>query len=380
VPRITPVHITQKEFSPPGEERNTIHNFFVRENLTDNDKPLNDANSFEFTANRCNKCGYPLEIISEETRKDSLTTSKKKRSFLRPKTTKDNVCFACRREQILSLVLNATYVLFGGLFLAAFVSLFFRVMTPDLWLLIGCLEVIFLLFFGRFLEEAVFFGLTPREKVLATLYRFSITGELQNFDTAFSYLQKINQFDDETLKALLQVTAFQARELPTSWFLDLSKLLHVKPGAVVGFLSEQISVEHKDDSFIKSLFQNAPPAGVSLLLEIFLLTGNYFGLELVLHRLEEELAKEPMEKSWLEEFYLYKQNYQKALELLGRQDLNQAIAQKMVHYQEPKVPTIDVLESSKNFIQRNPFIRYIIRIMLYLLLAFLFGLFYKLLE
>ncbi|RLI67037.1 MAG: hypothetical protein DRO63_05590, partial [Candidatus Gerdarchaeota archaeon] len=179
--------------------------------------------------------------------------------------------------------------------------------------------------------------------------------------------------------ALLQVTIFQAKELPISWFLDLSKFFKTTPHEVVQFLSEQINGA-QEKSFLKNLVENAPPAGMSLLIEILLLTNNNFGLQLASSQLDHILKTNPFDNSWRDEFFIYKEKYLKAVTLAGREDMKELLLLKMQDYKEPKVPTIDVLESSKNFIQRNPIFRYLFRILLYLLLAFLFGLFYKLLD
>ncbi|MCF2142921.1 MAG: hypothetical protein K9W42_04405 [Candidatus Heimdallarchaeota archaeon] len=365
------------EFLQKKKKSATLHNFFVIESLTDNDKPLNEHDLKEKPSiTRCIKCGYPLGSMTIES---GVALQKEKKRLFKPKTGKSEICFACRRERLLSFVLNASYVISSLLFIAAFVGVFFKVITLDFCLLIGCLEIIFLMFFGRFLEEAVFFGLSAREKILATLYRYSITGELQNFDAAFSYLPKIDCADDEMLRALLQVTIFQAKELPISWFLDLSKFFKTTPHEVVQLLSEQIN-EEQEKSFLKNLVENAPPAGMSLLIEILLLTNNNFGLQIASSQLEHILKANPFDNSWRDEFFIYKEKYLKALTLAGREDMKELLLLKMQDYKEPKVPTIDVLESSKNFIQRNPIFRYLFRILLYLLLAFLFGLFYKLLD
>lgn len=316
---------------------------------------------------RCRKCGIPLHEIQKTVLDD------------KPEIVQTKICRICRREKILNGVLISSYVLSAGLFIVCIIGIVLDQLTLDLSLLVGCLEIIFLLFFGRFLEEVVFFGLSKHDKLLSALYRYSVSAEIQNFDVALKYLKKTHSYDDELLKGFLQVTTFQAHNLPSDWFYLLSKQMNLKPKKIIQLLSMQIN-EKNELIYLENLISKAPPEGISLLNEIMLLNKNNFGLNKLTNRIASELANETISKKWLNEFYIYKNNYTLAFESLKRDNLIDQMDQRLKEFKEPKVPTIDVIESSKNIIQRNPIFRYIFRILFYVAIAFLLGLIYQWLD
>ncbi|MBN1328097.1 MAG: hypothetical protein JXA54_01375 [Candidatus Heimdallarchaeota archaeon] len=319
----------------------------------------NDLNSI-----RCSKCGFPLKFKSLITEVDRKKT---------------HVCQICKREKRLNILLISSYVFFGIVFVAGIIGVIIDQITLDVCLMIGCLEIIFLLFFGRFLEEAIFFGLTQKEKILAALYRFSISAELQAFDVAINYLKKFSFLEDsELIEGFLQVTIYQAKNLPVDWFIELGSFMQKDTKEIIRLLSSYIT---ENNSWLSQIIiEKAPPSGISLLNEIFIITYNYFGLKLIATRLENEITKTDLSKEWLNELYIYKNKFLEGLTLIDNTHLEMIIDEKLTTYKEPKVPSIDVIAASKNIVQRNPFLRYIIRIFFYLLLAFILGLFYRLLD
>jgi hypothetical protein len=347
-------------------EKSNNQRIFVEECLTKSVHNLIESKQIQENI-RCGKCGIPLHKIQQK----SLDVL--------PDDVQTVICRTCRREKILNGVLISSYVLSAGLFIVCIVGVILDQLTLDLGLLIGCLEIIFLLFFGRFLEEAVFFGLSQHNKLLSALYRYSVSAEIQNLDVAIKYLRKTSTFDDELLKGFLQVTTFQAHNLPKDWFHIISKQMEIEPGKVIQLLSNQID-EENELIYLENLISKAPPEGISLLNEIILKSKNNFGLEKLTIRLTSELADETISKKWLNEFFIYKSNYILAFESQEKADLIEQMNQRLENYKEPKVPTIDVIESSKNIIQRNPIFRYIFRILFYIGLGFLLGFIYELLD
>ncbi|NHJ41381.1 MAG: hypothetical protein FK731_15225 [Asgard group archaeon] len=336
---------------------------FVEECLTKSVQNLSENKQMQVNI-RCGKCGIPLQEITLIEKSDKA---------------KIEICRICRREKLLNGILICSYVFSAGLFITSIIGVILDQLTLNLCLLLGCLEIIFLLFFGRFLEEAVFFGLSKHDKLLSSLYRYSVSAEIQNFDVALKYLNKTQIYDDELLKGFLQVTTFQANNLPSDWFYLLSKQLKITPGKMIGLLSKQID-EESELQYLENLLSKAPPEGISLLNEIMLISKNKFGLHKIIKRLESELENDSLPKKWLNEFYIYKNKFILAFEYLNQNELVSELNQKLVEFKEPKVPTIDVIESSKNIIQRNPIFRYLFRILFYIALAFLLGLVYQWLD
>ncbi|NHK29721.1 MAG: hypothetical protein FK730_00115 [Asgard group archaeon] len=349
-----------------SKEKTNNQRIFVEECLTKSVHNLIESKQIQENI-RCGKCGIPLHKIQQNALDDL------------PEDVQTKNCRTCRREKILNGVLITSYVLSAGLFIVCIIGVVLDQLTLDLCLLVGCLEIIFLLFFGRFLEEAVFFGLSNHNKLLSALYRYSVSAEIQNLDVAIKYLKKTSTFDDEILKGFLQVTTFQAHNLPIDWFYIIGKQMNLAPGKVVQLLSNQID-EENELIYLENLILKAPPEGISLLNEIILKSKNSFGLEKLTKRIATELANETISKKWLNELYIYKSNYILAFESQEKANLIEQMNQRLANYKEPKVPTIDVIESSKNIIQRNPIFRYIFRIFFYIAIAFLLGLIYQLLD
>ncbi|HUT79678.1 MAG TPA: hypothetical protein VMZ29_00630 [Candidatus Bathyarchaeia archaeon] len=331
--------------------------------LTDSDKTLSTS-EINLNSNRCSKCGFPLKEKSLTIVSDKKITQ---------------VCQICKREKRLNSLLISSYVFFGAIFVAGIIGVILDQLSINVCLMIGCLEIIFLLFFGRFLEEAIFFGLTQKEKILAALYRFSISAELQAFDVAIKYLNKFSLSEDpELMEGLLQVTIYQAKNLPVDWFIELGTKMGKDTKEIIKLLSSNIT--ENNDWLSQLIIEKAQPSGISLFTEICTITHNVTGMNLVATRLENELMKNELSKEWLNEMYIYKSKFLEGLTLIGNTKLEMAIDERLISYKEPRVPSIDVIETSKNIIQRNPIFRYIFRIFLYLLLAFILGLLYRLLD
>jgi hypothetical protein len=341
--------------------------FFMRDS-TLSVQNLTETDELQVTL-RCGKCGIPL--------RKQFTVNKPHITLDDiPNNMQKKICNICRREEILNRVLISSYVISALIFVMGIIGVIVRWIPLDLVLLVGCLEIIFLLFWGRFLEEAVFFGLSRSKKLLTSLYRYSVSAEIQNFDVALNYMQKTKTVNDELVKGFLQVTVHQANFIPTDWFYLISEQMNIPRKDLLHVLSSQVD-EENEMIYLERLITKAPATGISLLTEIFLLSDNTFGLTRIVSVLENKLAQEKLEKDWLNEFYIYKHIYRQALQLVKRDDLLELIDNQLENYREPKVPTIDVLESSKGFIQKNPFIRYILRIFFYIGLAFLLGLIYQ---
>jgi hypothetical protein len=358
------------------ESKDTINqSFFVGQCLTNNELELS-KNDLESEIVRCEQCSFPLRsgIKSEESSEelsdlsDSLT-----------RKGKYEVCKICWRENIFNYILIGSYILFGLLFVVGIIGVAYDQLSLNICLIIGCLEIIFLLFFGRFLEEAVFFGLTKREKLLAALYRYSITAEMQAFDVALKHLGKNIVVDSELLRGLFQVIIYQPTNLPTDWFVDISHRIGTTPKGFIDMLVAEVD-EPNEEKYLREVIKQAPPSGISLLVELFLITKKNYGITLLQERIATELSNESVDNKFLNEFYIYNQKYQKALRNIEKEDTYNQIVESLVDFKEPKVPTIDVIESSKNIVQRNPFFRYIFRIFLYIFLAFILGLLYQLFD
>ncbi|NHJ47620.1 MAG: hypothetical protein FK733_07520 [Asgard group archaeon] len=324
------------------------------------------------TTIRCDKCGIPLQKKGDIGKQITVLDDKQDK-------IKAKICHVCRREQFLNRVLVSSYVISAMIFVLGIVGVFLREISLDFVLLIGCLEIIFLLFWGRFLEEAVFFGLSRHDKLLSALYRYSVSAEIQNFEVALKYLSRIQEFDDDLLKGFLQVTVYQANNLPTDWFYLVSEHMKITQSDFIEKLTEQID-EEKELDYLEKMLSQSPPSGISLMIEILTITENKKGLTKLASHLDTLLSKDTIDIKLQHEFYIYKQKYITALESIDRNDLIELIENNLSNYKEPRVPTIDVIESGKGIIQKNPLFRYLIRIFFYIGLAFLLGLIYRLLE
>jgi len=353
--------------------------FFVEKCLTNNELELSEITQ-ESEIVRCEQCSFPLRyrVTSKETDDEKLANFTGLSERLTRKEGYE-VCKICWRENVLNYVLIGSYILFGLLFIVCIIGVAFDKLSLNICLIIGCLEIIFLMFFGRFLEEAVFFGLTQREKLLAALYRYSVTAEMQAYDVALKHLKKNMNVDSELIRGLLQVVIFQPTNLPTDWFFDISHKIGTTPSGFIDMLVAEID-EPSEEKYLRKVINDAPPPGISLLVELFLITNNTYGIGLLQERIAKELSNESIDKKLLTEFYIYDNKYQQALGNIEKQDTYLQIKECLVDFQEPRVPTIDVIESSKNIIQRNPFLRYIFRIFLYIFLAFILGLLYRLFD
>lgn len=363
----------------PQSKESIDQSFFVKKCLTNSELELS-TNELESEIVRCEQCNFPLR--SGNIIEDSSEEAHEKLSDLSERLTRKGayeVCKICWRERIFNYVLIGSYVVFGLLFIVCIMGVVFDKLSINFCLIIGCLEIIFLLFFGRFLEDAVFFGLTKREKLLAALYRYSITAEMQAFDIVLKYFGKNISVDSELIRGLLQVTIFQPTNLPTNWFIDISHRINTNPKKLIELLVAEID-EPNEDKYIREVIDQAPPSGISLLVELFLITDNKYGTKLLQERITKELSKDSIDNKLLNEFYIYNQKYQKVFENIEKQDTYSQIEKSLTDYKEPKVPTMDVIESSKNIIQRNPVFRYLFRIFLYIFLAFILGLLYRLFD
>jgi len=348
--------------------------FHIRR-LTNIENNLNEQQKNQYHEARCDKCGFPLKL-KEDLSQDEFEKNNDEKGFF---IKRDRECFVCRRTKILNIVLIGSYVFFALLFIACIVGVIFDQMALDIALIIGCLELIFLLFFGRFLEEAVFFGLPNHEKALAAFYRFADSGELQAYDIAFQYLKRINEEDisSKLYTGLLHIILLQAGSIPFRFYEEISKELNISTQELLVHISQEIS--SIDESYMNKLLLRAPPIGISSFAGISLQTECFPGYNFINNRLSELFNSEEIENNWKQDFFINKTRYTNIFTKINNPEKIANIDSIIESYKIPNVPSIDVVESSRK-IMNSPLIRYVIRILTYILLAILLGWLYRLLE
>ncbi|MHA1124084.1 MAG: hypothetical protein ACTSO7_00240 [Candidatus Heimdallarchaeota archaeon] len=350
---------------------------FLKQMFTNNEITLSTEQIEDNPIIWCDKCGYPqkpkqLQQTSRYGNKSEITND-------------DEViyedCLLCRREKILDGVLISSYVITAAIFIVCFVGVIYDQIGLDICLMIGCLEIIFLVYLGRWVEDAVFLKMTKEERLVAALYRYSVSGEIQALETARKDLLDMpsDGFNHEILKGLLQVGIFQANGLPYYWYSNISKQMNVSIDEIPQILLEQIR-KPGEKNFISRIVKDAPLTGVSKLMQLAIVTKNNDVLDELVLRVENELGEDVINSSWYMEFYLFKKYYNKVLFDLQKEEVKEEIDELMIDFEEPKVPTIDVIGKSKSIINRNPFIRYIIRIFTYILIAFIVSLLFSILD
>lgn len=211
----------------PNQESSDSSNqsIFLKQMITNNEITLTTNQNEDRPDVWCDKCGYPLKP------KQKQQTSKFNRKKEVTNDVEDNYekCLLCRREEILDRVLISSYVISAAIFIICFVGVIYDQIGIDICLMIGCLEIIFLVYLGRWVEDAVFMKLTKEERLLAALYRYSVSGEIQALETARKDILEMPSegFTHEILKGILQVDIFQANGIPNYWYRNISKQMNV---------------------------------------------------------------------------------------------------------------------------------------------------------
>ena len=348
---------------------------FETQCLTDNENNLTDTIENLHHITRCEKCGFPLKD-PRETKQLTLDSGE----AIKP-TSKDKIveCFICRRTRILNIVLITSYVISFLVFAAAIIGVIFDQLGLDIALMIGCLELILLLFFGRFLEDAVFFGLPTGEKALAALHSFAITGELQTYDLALKYLKRMNEEDysNELYKALIHIIILQSDSIPFKFFNEISKELEISSKELIDKISTEIN--NLNQVYLTNLLNRASPIGISTFSTIALQTSNHFALEMINKKLKSFSTSTQIDEKWKQDFFINQALYIKIFEHLNKQENKEFITMLLEDYKAPNVPSIDVVESSRKILN-HPLVRYITRIFIYILLAILLSWLYRLLD
>ena len=344
---------------------------FVDKRFRNNEIVLKLKSSNKEYITRCEKCGSPLRVHKDEKKSNDIDVTIE---------IKFANCIVCRRENIFSWLLNISYVLSVVIFIVSFIGVIFDQLTLDLSLLIGCLELIFLMFFGRFLEEAVFFGLSQKEKVLSGLYRFSISGELQAFDIAMQYFEKLDENDlsSDLIKSILQTIVYQSNNIPSDWYDILSDKFNISTNEFIQILSHEID-ETDELDYLDNLIANASPQGLTSIAQISFASNNLLAIEHLDMKLQKVLHSKNLENEWLRELFISKEIYEIILLKAKKTFTLQKINESLENYDVPKVPTIDVVEGFAA-LRRNPLFRYLFRIFTYIVLAFIIGLIYQLID
>ena len=355
--------------------RTKYRQIFEIQCLTDIENDLTDSIEKLIHTPRCEKCGFPLKD-SKKTKQLALKTGE---ALKQTSSTKIVECFICRRTRILNSILIGSYVISFLLFAAGIIGVIFDQLGLDIALMIGCLELILLLFFGRFLEDAVFFGLPKSEKALAALHRFAISGELQAYDIALKYLKRMNDEDysNEFYKALIHVIILQSDSIPFRFFTEISKELEISSNVLIQKISTEIS--NLNPNYLTDLLTRAPPIGISTISTIAMQTSNSSALELLNDKLLSVLSSEKVDEKWKQDFYINEEFYARFFDQLHEQENKETISTILEDYKAPNVPSIDVVESSRKILN-HPLVRYITRIFIYILLAILLSWLYRLLD
>ena len=352
---------------------------FHIECLSDIERTLTDSVLSPYSqVTRCEKCGFPLHIRPVKSKEETEGITQ---SSTISESQGNKVCTICSRTKILNAVLITTYFLSAALFLLLIVGVIFTdEVELDITLMIGCLEIIGLLFFGRFLEEAVFFGFSQEQKLLAALYRFSESGEIQALDIAMKYIKKYKKeaISFEFFRGILNIMVFQPTSVPYNFQSDLMRNLMLSEEELEKNLSSIID-EEEETLYLIQMIQKVPPAGLSYFIKISLATDNQLALQEIFNRLEKDISLDPVDSELIKEFFINQIVYEKAFTQTGNQETLEKIKLLIENFKAPRVPAIDVVEGSRKIMQ-NPLVKYALRIFLYIALAFLIGWLYQLLN
>ncbi|MBD3191334.1 MAG: hypothetical protein GF308_11855 [Candidatus Heimdallarchaeota archaeon] len=364
-----------------GNQRNQIQDCFYHKeslisrdsNLTERDQKLRNQLSL-----RCEKCGFPLKLT-----KKGLSSQKKEKKEDQQRSKKKSTtlqCFICQREHILNIILIISYIISLGLFITSIIGVVLDQLQLELSLILLCLEIIFLMFFGRFLETMVFFRLSQKEKIIAGFYRFAFTGELQAYEIAFSFTKDISveNSNSHLWDAFLQVILYQSLCLPKEWYKEISNKMKIPKKQLINIIASRIVKLNKKGQIIKIL-QDAPIAGIAELLRISLSSRNREALAIIINRIEEEITRSPPSDMFLQELFISQEDFREAFQLMEKDQLIIQVNSLLEKYQPPKVPSIDAIEEGKTFLQKNPIIAYLLRILFYIILSILLGLLFQLL-
>lgn len=376
--QLTSDYYTEAVIDTKIDNKKNHQRLFVIKGITDNENKLPESqqNSQAHIA-RCEKCGFPIHI------KPSRYRTNKEKATQLPNALENfekKKCSICKRTGILNAVLITSYVVSAAIFILLIIGVIFDVVELDFSLMIGCLEIIFLLFFGRFLEEAVFFGFSKEKKILAALYRFSESAEIQALDIALKYIRKYQQevISYELFQGILQIRTFQPLAIPYNFESEITQYLKLSVIDLEQKLSSVID-DQNEISYLRRMIQKVPPAGISVLIEFSLKTNNELALTEIFSRIETELEKETIDPEVVKEFFISQELYETAYTLYGDNETMKSINELVANFNAPRVPSIDVIGSGRKIMQ-SPLMRYVIRISLFIGLAFFLGLLYQLLS
>lgn len=352
---------------------------FDTKGLTDNENKLpENQQNYQSHITRCEKCGFPIYIkpSRNKTIKEEETTS----SLNIVDNFESVECSICKRTRILNVVLITSYIVSATIFILLFIGVIFDVVELDFSLMIGCLEIIFLLFFGRFLEEAVFFGFSKDKKLLAALYRFSESGEIQALDIALKYIRsyKKEALSDELFQGILHIRTFQSLAIPYNFDNEITQNLKLSVTDLEQKLSSIID-DQNEIPYLRRMIHKVPPAGITVLIELALKNNNELALAEIFSRIKIELEKETVDPEIVKELFVSQDVYERAYSHNSDNETMKKINDLVNNFKAPKVPSVDVVGGSKK-IMESKLMKYVIRIFMFIALAFLLGLLYQLLN
>lgn len=334
---------------------------FLFEQIMNNDKTLNNTSQNDISHEiRCEKCGFPIK-----TEKEKIVEFE---------------CFICKRINKFGTILVCSYILSALIFAASIILVIFEILSFDISLMIGCLEIIFLLFFGRFLEEAVYFGLAKNERIIAAIYRFAESGEIQAYDIALRFLENISQKEipKELYSGIFHVLIYQPLDTPYYFYSQISNHLDITIPKLIQNLKLNLS-QNENEQYLEELLNKAKPAGVSNYLKLTKNSGEIINSLIIIKRIKTVIEEEKIDDNWAKDFFINKSLYEEFLIKNNEEETVAKIDNILSQYNIPKVPSIDVVESSKK-IMRNPLVRYILRIFMYIALALILSLIYQFLN
>ncbi len=360
------------------DDKKNHQRLFVIKRITDNENKLpENQQNCQSHITRCEKCGFPIHIKPLRFKAINKEASS---SQILVDNSESVECSICKRTRILNALLIISYIVSALIFILLFIGVIFDVAELDITLVIGCLEIIFLLFFGRFLEEAVFFGFSEEKKLLAALYRFSESGEIQALDIALKYIRSYTKetLSDELIQGILHIQTFQPLCIPYSFEKEITQYLKLSVTDLENKLSSVID-DQKEIPYLRRMIQKIPPAGITVLIDLSLKTKNELALIEIFSRIKTELDKDTIDPEIIKEFFISQELYETAYSLFGNDETMKMINDLISNFKAPKVPTMDVVGGSRK-VMRSPLMRFAIRIIMFIGLAFLLGMLYQLLN